>query len=128
VGIDAIMNMKGYDGDYGLERYPMIEAHNLGMQVPNEELVKKALELDADVLLVSQVVTQKDVHIENLSALIDMLEAEGLRDQMLVICGGPRIDHELALELGFDAGFGPETTARDVASYFVKELLERGLA
>jgi beta-lysine 5,6-aminomutase beta subunit len=127
VGIDAIMNMKGYDGDYGLERYPMVEAHNLGMQVPNEKLVTKALELDADVLLVSQVVTQKDVHIENLSALIDMLEAEGLRDQMLVICGGPRIDHELALELGFDAGFGPETTARDVASYFVKELRERGL-
>ncbi len=30
VGIDAIMNMKGYDGDYGLERYPEINAVNMG--------------------------------------------------------------------------------------------------
>ena len=37
VGIDAIMNMKGYAGHYGLERYQMIEAYNLGSQVTNEE-------------------------------------------------------------------------------------------
>ncbi|MBR0072637.1 MAG: hypothetical protein IJP95_02250, partial [Bacteroidales bacterium] len=36
VGIDAIMNMKGYAGHYGLERYDMIDAYNLGSQVPNE--------------------------------------------------------------------------------------------
>ena len=33
VGIDAIINMKGYAGHYGLERYKMIEALNLGSQV-----------------------------------------------------------------------------------------------
>ncbi|MEM1350543.1 MAG: OAM dimerization domain-containing protein, partial [Myxococcota bacterium] len=43
VGIDAIMNMKGYAGDYGLERYPMLSAYNLGMQVPNDELVAHAV-------------------------------------------------------------------------------------
>lgn len=59
VGIDAIMNRKGFAGHYGLERYEMIEAYNLGSQVPNEEFIKKALELHADVLLVSQTVTQK---------------------------------------------------------------------
>ena len=82
VGIDAIMNMKGYAGEYGLERYPMINAYNLGMQVLNEDLVAHAVEKRADALLVSQVVTQKDVHIQNLSELIDMLEAEGLRERM----------------------------------------------
>ena len=35
VGIDAIMNPKGFAGDYGLERYPWIEAVNLGAQVPS---------------------------------------------------------------------------------------------
>lgn len=128
VGIDAIMNMKGIDGDYGLERYPMVEAHNLGMQVPNEQLVARAIELDADAVLVSQVVTQNDVHIENLAELIDILEAEGMRDALIAVCGGPRIDHELALELGFDAGFGSNTTAADVASFIVQELVERDLA
>ena len=29
VGIDAVMNMKGFAGHYGLERYPMIEAYEL---------------------------------------------------------------------------------------------------
>lgn len=127
VGIDAIMNMKGYAGEYGLERYPMIDAYNLGMQVPNEELIAEAIEKGADALLVSQVVTQKDIHIKNLSELIDMLEAEGLRQHLVVVAGGPRISHELALELGFDAGFGPRTTAPDVASFIVHELVERGL-
>jgi len=127
VGIDAIMNMKGYAGEYGLERYPELEAYNLGMQVPNEEFVAQAVELDADALLVSQVVTQKDVHIKNLSELVDMLEAERIRDKLIVVAGGPRVTHELALELGLDAGFGPGTTAPDVASYIVQELVNRGL-
>ena len=54
VGIDAIMNRKGFAGHYGLERYEMVEAYNLGSQVPNEEFLRKGLELNADVLLVSQ--------------------------------------------------------------------------
>ncbi|MDR1781513.1 MAG: cobalamin-dependent protein [Bacilli bacterium] len=125
VGIDAIMNMKGFAGHYGLERYEMIDAYNLGSQVTNEELIAKAIELKADVILVSQTVTQKDVHIENMTNLIELLEAHNLRDKILVICGGPRISHELAKELGYDAGFGPGKFADDVASYFVHELLDR---
>ena len=127
VGIDAIMNRKGFAGHYGLERYEMIEAYNLGSQVPNEEFIKKALELHADVLLVSQTVTQKDVHIQNLTNLIELLEAEGLRDKFVVCCGGPRITHELAKELGFDAGFGAGKYADDVASFAVTEMVKRGM-
>ncbi len=127
VGIDAIMNMKGFAGHYGLERYKGIEAYNLGSQVENEEFVKKAIELKADVLLVSQTVTQKDVHIANLTNLVELLEAEGIRDKVVLICGGPRITHELAKELGYDAGFGPGKYADDVASFAVTEIVERKL-
>ena len=127
VGIDAIMNRKGFAGHYGLERYEMIEAYNLGAQVENEEFVRKAVALNADVLLVSQTVTQKDVHIQNMTELIELLEAEGLRSRFVVICGGARITHELAKELGFDAGFGPRKFAEDVASFAVEELTRRGL-
>jgi len=127
VGIDAIMNMKGFAGHYGLERYDMIEAHNLGAQVANEEFIQKARELGADVLLVSQTVTQKDVHIQNLTELVELLEAEGLRDKVVLICGGPRITHELAKELGYDAGFGAGKYAEDVASFAVQELVNRKL-
>ena len=125
VGIDAIMNMKGFAGHYGLERYDMIEAHNLGSQVPNEEFIAKAIELKADALLVSQTVTQKDVHIKNMIELVEMLEAEGLRDKVILACGGPRISHELAKELGYDAGFGMNTYADDVASFVAQEFVRR---
>lgn len=125
VGIDAIINMKGFAGHYGLEHYDMIEAFNLGSQVSNEEFVKKAIELNADVLLVSQTVTQKNIHIKNLTQLVDLLEAEGIRDKIILICGGARISNELAKELGYDAGFGPGTFAENVATYFVKEIVNR---
>ena len=125
VGIDAIMNMKGFAGHYGLERYDMIEAHNLGSQVPNDEFIAKGIELHADALLVSQTVTQKDVHIKNMLELVEMLEAEGLRDKIILVCGGPRISHELAKELGYDAGFGMNTYADDVASYVAQEYVRR---
>lgn len=125
VGIDAIMNMKGYAGHYGLERYEMIEAYNLGSQVPNEEFIKIAKEKKADVLLVSQTVTQKNVHIQNLTELVELIEAEGIRKDVILLCGGPRINHELAKELGYDAGFGPGKYADDVASFAVTEIAEK---
>lgn len=125
VGLDAIMNMKGYAGEYGLERYKWIDTINMGSQVPNEELIKEGLKNNADALLVSQVVTQKEVHIHNLTELVELLEAEGLRDRFLIIVGGPRISHELALELGYDAGFGAETLPVDVASYIAQTVIKR---
>ena len=125
VGIDAIMNMKGYAGHYGLERYKGIKAINLGGQIDNEVLLEKALEYKADVILISQTVTQKDIHIQNLTQFIELLEAENKRDQFIVIIGGARINHGLAKELGYDAGFGQKKYAEDVASFAVTLLKQK---
>lgn len=127
VGIDAIMNMKGYAGHYGLERYKNVRAINMGSQVPNEQFIKRAIEENADVLLVSQTVTQKDVHIQNLINLVELLDAEGIREKVILVCGGPRITHELAKEIGYDAGFGQKKYADDVASFAVQEIVKRNL-
>ncbi len=125
VGIDAIMNMKGYAGHYGLERYAGIDAYNLGGQIDNETLLEEAIAKKADVILISQTVTQKDVHIKNLTQFIELLEAENVRDDFLLIVGGPRINHKLAKELGFDAGFGQKKYAFDVASFIVEALKKK---
>jgi beta-lysine 5,6-aminomutase beta subunit len=125
VGIDAIMNMKGYNHHYGLERYPMVEAHNLGAQVPNERLIEFARKAKADAILVSQIVTQKDVHVGNLVELIELLEAYGERSRFICIAGGPRITNKLAVELGYEAGFGKGSYADDVASFVVRKMIER---
>ena len=128
-GIDAIFNMKGYAGDYGLERYPWFKAHNLGAQVEPAALVAKALELKADAILVSQIVTQRDIHKENARTLVELAKQEGLFGKTILVFGGPRVDHKAALELGFDAGFGPGTKPSDVANYVYYRLIEKlGLA
>jgi beta-lysine 5,6-aminomutase beta subunit len=122
VGIDAILNYKGYAGDKGLESYKGFEAYNLGAQVENEQLAARAKALNADAILVSQIITQRNCHKENGQALVDLLRKEGWRDDVVLLFGGPRIDHKLALELGFDAGFGPGTKPADVASFLVERL------
>jgi beta-lysine 5,6-aminomutase beta subunit len=125
VGIDAIFNAKGFAGNYGLERFPAFRALNLGAQISCEALLRRAGAEQAEAILVSQVVTQKNVHIHNLTKLIELAEAEGVRDRYLMIVGGPRISHDFAKELGYDAGFGPGSTAATVASYIAQELVAR---
>jgi len=125
VGIDGIMNMKGYNHHFGLERYPMIDAHNLGAQVENQELLEQAKQLNADAILVSQVVTKNDVHIGNLTELMDLMKAEGLQGKLIAVIGGPKITNKLALELGYDAGFGPGTYAEHAAAFIAKKIIEK---
>lgn len=125
VGIDAIMNMKGCAGDPGLERYACFEATNLGAQVENARLARLAVDRRADAVLVSQIVTQREVHRENARQLVDELERLGARRDVVLVLGGPRIDHRLALELGYDAGFGAGTRPSDVASFIVGAVLRR---
>ena len=98
----------------------------MGSQVPCEALIAKAKEVNADAILVSQTVTQKDIHIMNLTKMVELVEAEGLRDKVILACGGPRISHELAQELGYDAGFGSGKYADHVMSFVMQEVKKRG--
>jgi beta-lysine 5,6-aminomutase beta subunit len=125
VGIDAILNMKGYKGDYGLERYHMFETYNLGSQIAVEDFVRFAKEHEIDALLASQVVTQKGSDVTNFTALAELLEAERLRDRIVLICGGPRVTNLMASELGYDAGFGRGTLPSEVAAFVATTLAER---
>ncbi|MGH7295285.1 MAG: OAM dimerization domain-containing protein [Polyangiaceae bacterium] len=128
VGIDAILNYKGYAGDKGLESYKGFEVYNLGAQVENDQLAARARAVKADAILVSQVITQRNCHKENGRALVELIEKEGWRREVILLFGGPRVDHQLGLELGFDAGFGPGTKPGDVASYLVEQLCGRAAA
>ncbi len=125
VGIDAILNMKGYKGDYGLERYKGFEVYNLGSQIAVEDLVRFARDAGVDAILASQVVTQKGSDIANFTALGELLEAENLRERILLIAGGPRVTNLLAAELGYDAGFGRGTLPGDVATFIARRCAER---
>ena len=122
VGLDAILNVKGFAGEKGLEYYRELRVVNLGAQVSVPELVKRARAEKADAVLVSQVVTQRDAHIQNTKEMSAAFrEAMGDR-RPLLIAGGPRFDPLMSAELGVDRVFGRGTTPGEVASYLVHAL------
>jgi beta-lysine 5,6-aminomutase beta subunit len=123
VGIDAILNIKGFAGEKGLEYYRELKVVNLGAQVSVPQLVARARLERADAVLVSQVVTQKDAHILNtkeMSAAFN--EAYPRASRPLLIIGGPRFDESQASDLGVDKVFTRGTTPGEVASYLVSRL------
>ncbi len=124
VGIDAILNIKGFAGEKGLEYYREIRVVNLGAQVLVPELVAQARAERADAVLVSQVVTQKDAHIHNTSAMSAAFrEAYPSGQVPLLVVGGPRFEEGSARALGVDRIFGRGTTPGEVASYLVHALV-----
>ena len=125
VGIDAILNVKGFAGEKGLEYYRELKVVNLGAQVTVPELVARAGVEKADAVLVSQVVTQKDAHLHNTRELAAAFTREFGADRPLLVVGGPRFDLSAADDLGVDRIFVKGTTPRDVASYLVYALVDQ---
>ncbi|HEV3379845.1 MAG TPA: OAM dimerization domain-containing protein [Trebonia sp.] len=121
VGIDAILNVKGHAGEKGLEYYREIRVVNLGAQVAIPDLVSRAVAEQADAVLVSQVVTQRDAHLNNARELAAAFSAPGPRRPLLIV-GGPRFDPSAAADLGVDKIFGKGTTPGEVASYLAHAL------
>jgi beta-lysine 5,6-aminomutase beta subunit len=120
VGIDAILNIKGFAGEKGLEYYSELRVVNGGAQVLVPELVALARAEKADAVLVSQVVTQKDAHIHNTMTMSAAFrESYPAGKVPLLVVGGPRFEQGSAVRLGVDRIFGKGTTPGEVASYLV---------
>lgn len=123
VGIDAILSIKGFAGEKGLESYREVRVVNLGAQVPVPELVARARAEQADVVMVSQVVTQRDAHLHNAAAMSTAFrDAYPAGEAPLLVVGGPRFEEGSSAQLGVDRVFGRGTTPRAVASYLVHAL------
>jgi len=126
VGIDAILNVKGFAGEKGLEYYREIQVVNMGAQVAVDDLVGRAKAEGADAVLVSQVVTQRNAHLHSakqMAAAFHDAYPAGPAQRPLLVVGGPRFDTVRPEELGVDRIFGRGTTPAEVAGYLVHALL-----
>ncbi|MEI8056784.1 MAG: OAM dimerization domain-containing protein [Actinomycetes bacterium] len=127
VGIDAILNIKGFAGEKGLEYYTELKVVNLGAQVAVPDLVEQARIHQADAVLVSQVVTQRDAHLHNTREMSAAFrEAFPASRRPLLVVGGPRFDESMSADLGVNRIFGKGTTPGEVASYLVNALVPNG--
>ena len=124
VGIDAILNIKGFAGEKGLEYYRELKVVNLGAQVLVPDLVARARAEKADAVLVSQVVTQRDAHLLNTKEMSAAFRESYPSDRRpLLVVGGPRFGEGMADELGVDRVFTRGATPGEVASFLVHRIV-----
>jgi D-ornithine 4,5-aminomutase subunit beta len=119
VGLREIIDIK----HGGIEQYG-IECHYLGTSVPIEKLLDAAIELDARAILASTIISHDDIHYANMGRLHQLAVEKGVRDRLIIVCGGTQVTPELARETGVDAGFGRGTKGIQVASFLVRRRRE----
>ena len=76
------------------------EVHDLGINVNALDFVKKAQEVNADIIGASSLMTTT---MPNMKDIIEILEAKGIRDQYHVILGGAPVTQEWVDECGADS-------------------------
>ena len=120
VGLREIIDIK----HGGIEKYG-IEVHYLGTSVPPEKLVGAAIELNADAMLASVIISHDDIHYKNIARIDRIAREMGVRDKLIFIAGGTQVEPEQAKKAGADAGFGRGTHGNHVATFLVKERAAR---
>lgn len=119
VGLREVIDIK----HGGIEKYGM-EVEYLGTSVPVEKLVDAAIELNANVILASTIISHDDVHYKNMKRIHEYAVEKGVRDKFIICAGGTQVTPEIARENGMDEGFGRYDRGVNVATFIVKRAKE----
>jgi len=120
VGLREIIDIK----HGGIEKYGIV-CEYLGTSVPIAKLVDAAIEIHADAILLSTIISHDDVHYKNMKKINDYAIEKGIRKRIIIIAGGTQVTPDMALKQGLDAGFGRGTHGVDVATFLVKKMQEK---
>jgi D-ornithine 4,5-aminomutase subunit beta len=119
VGLREVIDIK----HGGIEKYG-IECHYLGTSVPVEKLVNAAIELNADAILASTIISHDGIHYKNMKKMHEYCIEKGMRDKVILAAGGTQVTPEIAVEQGMDAGFGRSDRGVNVATFLVEKRRE----
>lgn len=123
VGLREVIDIK----HGGIEKFGM-EVEYLGTSVPCEKLIDAAIELNADIILASTIISHDDIHYKNMKKLHGLAMEKGIRDKVIICAGGTQVVPEIARQQGMDEGFSKYDRGINVATFFVKrkrEMLNR---
>lgn len=115
VGMREVLDIK----HGGIEKYG-IQYQYLGTSVPIEKFIDAAIETDADVIMISLIISHDDIHYKNMEKLHHYAIEKGVRHKLILLAGGTQVTPELARQYGMDQGFGRGTKGKHVASFIVK--------
>lgn len=94
------------------------EVHDMGHEVPMSDMVEKALEVNADIIGTSALLTTT---MQQQQVLEDLLREKGVRDKFKTMIGGAPITHDWAEKIGADAYTDNATECCNVAKSFVEK-------
>jgi corrinoid protein of di/trimethylamine methyltransferase len=94
------------------------EVHDIGINVNALDFVKKAQEVNADIIGASSLMTTT---MPNQKDIIDILEEKGMRDQYHVILGGAPVTQEWVDECGADSWGENAGTSVEILERAMKE-------
>ncbi|MDR1953586.1 MAG: cobalamin-dependent protein [Clostridiales Family XIII bacterium] len=120
VGLREIIDIK----HGGIEKFGM-EVEYLGTSVPVDKLVDAAIEIGADTIMASTIISHDGIHYKNMRRIADFAIEKGIRDKVTIIAGGTQVVPEQAVKAGMDAGFGRGSHGVDVATFLVEERRRR---
>ena len=119
VGLREIIDIK----HGGIEKYGM-EVIYLGTSVPPEKLVDAAIEVNADAIMASTIISHDDIHYKNIARIDQIAKEKGIRDKIIFVAGGTQVTPELARKAGADEGFGRGSHGVHNATFLVKRRWE----
>ncbi|HHX10508.1 MAG TPA: cobalamin-binding protein [Firmicutes bacterium] len=115
--------------DVGLKliRRKLVErGHQVTLLPPDlsmEEIVARAKAEDPDFIMISRALSYGISEL--LAKFVDLCDAAGLREKAKLVAGGLSMKPVIAQELGFDAGFGPDTPVEAAVAYVEGQELDR---
>ena len=116
VGMREILDIK----HGGVEKYGIHYTY-LGTSVPIEKFIDAAIETNAQIVMISLIISHDDIHYKNMQKLHDYAVEKGVRDKLILLAGGTQVTPELAMKYGMDQGFSRGTKGIHVASFIVKK-------
>ncbi len=118
IGVAVIGTVKGDIHDIGKNLVAMMwegagfEVHNLGTNVDADKFINRLRETNADILGMSALLTTT---MPYMGTVIERLQAEGMRDKVIVLVGGAPLNSAFAEDIGADRYCKDAAEAVDVA-------------
>ncbi len=119
VGIREVLDIK----HGGIEKYG-IKYTYLGTSVPIEKFIDAAIEMDAQCIMMSTIISHDDIHYKSMEKLHNYAVEKGVRDKLILLAGGTQVTPEIARKNKMDQGFGRGTKGIHVASFIVNKYKE----
>ena len=117
VGLREVLDIK----HGGIEKYGISYTY-LGTSVPIEKFVDAAIEMNAQCIMMSTIISHDDIHYKNMEKLHNYAVEKGVRDKLVLIAGGTQVTPEIARKHSMDQGFSRGTKGIHIASFLVNKI------